>query len=110
MMGWARIEQAVPSHPSSSLQQLAQRFDVWLAGAALLLLLLGLIMIASASISIAERDFGKPLYFFWRQAAYAGIGLALAAGRSFGGFFSRPTCGAAGWPGRSLRGRSNCAT
>jgi cell division protein FtsW len=74
----ARVDQAVPAQATSSLQQLAERFDVWLAGAALLLLAFGLIMIASASISIAEREFGAPLYFFWRQAAYAGIGLGLA--------------------------------
>ena len=80
MMVWARVDQAVPAQPLSSLQQLAQRIDVWLAGAALLLLAFGLIMIASASISIAEREFGAPLYFFWRQAAYAGIGVGLAAG------------------------------
>lgn len=79
-MACARIDQAVPAQATSSLQQLAERFDVWLAGAALLLLAFGLIMIASASISIAEREFGAPLYFFWRQAAYAGIGLGLALG------------------------------
>jgi len=44
----------------------------------LALLLLGLVMVASASINIAQTEFGEPFYFFWRQLAYAGIGVALA--------------------------------
>ena len=49
-------------------------------GAALLLIFAGLIMVASASASISARDHGgDALYYFWRQAGMAGLGLLLAA-------------------------------
>jgi len=56
----------------------AQRFaktDHWMLGAALLLLALGLVMVASASISSADKQFGQPFYYLIRQSAYIGIGL-----------------------------------
>ncbi len=49
--------------------------DPWLLGAVLTLLALGLVMVASASISIAERQTGQPFYYLWRQALFVGIGL-----------------------------------
>ncbi|MEM7280508.1 MAG: putative lipid II flippase FtsW [Pseudomonadota bacterium] len=39
------------------------------------LLLIGLVMVASASISIADRDMGEPMYYLYRQIAFAGVGL-----------------------------------
>jgi cell division protein FtsW len=39
------------------------------------LLGIGLVMVASASMSLAERDFGGPLYFFLRQLVAVAIGL-----------------------------------
>src|SRR5690606_32228839 len=36
-----------------------------------------LVMVASASITIAERVHGEPLYYFYRQSAAALLGLAL---------------------------------
>ncbi len=39
------------------------------------LLLIGLIMMSSASISIAEKNFGNPLYHLQRQSVFALIGL-----------------------------------
>lgn len=39
------------------------------------LLGIGLVMVASASMSLAERDFGGPLYFFWRQLGAVAFGL-----------------------------------
>lgn len=56
-------------------------YDPWLLGVALFLLAFGLVMMASASISIAERQFDAPLHYFWRQAiaATAGLGLAYVA-------------------------------
>ena len=50
--------------------------------AALLLLALGLLMVASASMPIAARQTGQPFYFLIRQGAFALIGL-LAAGFIF---------------------------
>jgi cell division protein FtsW len=51
-------------------------FDLPLVLVAGTLLGVGLVMVASASMSVAERDFGGPLYFFWRQlgAVAAGLG------------------------------------
>ena len=42
------------------------------------LLALGLIMVGSASTSIAERQTGHAFYYLWRQLAYIGVGLGLA--------------------------------
>ena len=52
-------------------------YDVWLAMAALFLLSLGLVMVTSSSITLADRNYGGPLYYFWRQAAALLAGLAL---------------------------------
>lgn len=54
--------------------------DYWLIGAPLLLLGLGLVMVASASIASAERSLGQPLYYLLRQALYLGAALLLAWG------------------------------
>ncbi|MDS4032003.1 MAG: putative lipid II flippase FtsW [Candidatus Contendobacter sp.] len=56
--------------------------DPWVLVPALLLLALGLLMVASASMPIAERQTGQPFYFLLRQGAFAGLGL-LAAGVVF---------------------------
>ncbi len=56
--------------------------DPWILVPALLLLALGLLMVASASMPIAERQTGQPFYFLLRQGAFAGLGL-LAAGVVF---------------------------
>jgi cell division protein FtsW len=50
---------------------------LWLVGAAGILLALGLVMVASASITVAERLHAMPLYYFWRQSAAALIGVGL---------------------------------
>lgn len=39
------------------------------------LLAFGLVMVASASMSLADRNFGSPLYFFWRQLSAVVAGL-----------------------------------
>ena len=51
-------------------------FDVVLVLVAGTLLCVGLIMVASASMSLAERDYGGVLYFFWRQLGAVAVGLA----------------------------------
>ncbi|HEB57876.1 MAG TPA: putative lipid II flippase FtsW [Gammaproteobacteria bacterium] len=53
--------------------------DSWLLGVVLALLVLGLVMVASASISIAERQTGQPFYYFWRQTLFVVIGLLTGA-------------------------------
>lgn len=56
--------------------------DPWVLIAALLLLALGLLIVASASMPIADRQTGQPFYFLLRQGAFLLIGL-LAAGMVF---------------------------
>jgi cell division protein FtsW len=58
----------------------AVTMDYWLLGAALCLLAIGLVMVASASVSIADRQLGEPFYYFKRQVAYALVGLLMAWG------------------------------
>jgi cell division protein FtsW len=55
------------------------RLDAGLALAALALMLLGLVMVSSASITMADRQLGQPFYFVLRQAIHLGLGLLLAA-------------------------------
>jgi cell division protein FtsW len=52
--------------------------DHTLLVAVVVLLALGLVMVGSASTSIAERQTGHAFYFLWRQLAYIGVGLGLA--------------------------------
>lgn len=52
--------------------------DIPLLMAAFTLLGLGLVMIASASIGIAERQVGDPFYYLLRQGLFAAMGVALA--------------------------------
>jgi cell division protein FtsW len=50
---------------------------MWLLSITLLLVALGLVMVTSASVSIAERQMGDSFYFFWRQSAHVSVGLLL---------------------------------
>lgn len=55
--------------------------DCLLLAAACALVVLGLVMVASSSITIADRSLDKPLYFFWKQLAVlvGAVGLSAAA-------------------------------
>lgn len=53
--------------------------DPWLLLSGLFLLALGLLMVASASMPIADRQLGQPFYFLIRQGIYVGIGLMFGA-------------------------------
>lgn len=53
--------------------------DKQLLATALFLLCLGLVMVGSASTSIAEKNLNDAFYFFWRQFGYALVGLLSAA-------------------------------
>jgi cell division protein FtsW len=53
--------------------------DAPLGTAALALLAAGLLMVASASVAVAEKSTGTPLYYFYKQAGFAVLGLALGA-------------------------------
>jgi cell division protein FtsW len=55
-------------------------FDPWLIATALALLCLGLVMVASASLDVAQSAAGRsPFYFVERQLIYATVGVLLAA-------------------------------
>jgi len=70
-----RVIPALRPHVSS--RQCRFYMDMWLLGITLLLIALGLVMVTSASVSIAERQMGDSFYFFWRQSAHVVIGLLL---------------------------------
>ncbi len=59
----------------SSLQ-----FDKSLLFATGALLFIGLVMVCSASITVADSRLEQPLYFFIRQFAFAAVGIAIAWG------------------------------
>ncbi len=58
-----------------SAQRRQRPLDGYLLGIATVLLGLGLVMVASATVTHGARDFSEPLHFFWRQLGHAGIGL-----------------------------------
>lgn len=45
-----------------------------LCAAVALLMAWGLVMVASASVAQAEKMVGEPLYYFWRQITFVGVG------------------------------------
>ncbi len=52
-------------------------FDPWVLMFAVSIVVIGIIMVSSASISIAERDNGEPFYYLYRQLIATGLGLGL---------------------------------
>lgn len=73
-MNWAAILPVINEAKRSQTHAV----DWPLLLAAITLLALGLVMIASASVSIADSRVGDPAYFIVRQGLYAGLGIALA--------------------------------
>jgi cell division protein FtsW len=53
--------------------------DPWVIGPLAALLLVGLVMVASASIGISDRAMGTPFFYFQRQLLYVGLGIAAGA-------------------------------
>ena len=70
--------QAVPAGHAPPRHALSVRHDVWLMGAVAAILGLGLVMVASASVALADRQVGQPFYYFWRQVLYVAAGVWLA--------------------------------
>lgn len=60
-------------------RRLAFLFDPWLLYATLALLCLGLLMVASASMVISDRQFGYPFHFLLHQVLHLSVGIVLAA-------------------------------
>jgi cell division protein FtsW len=50
--------------------------DKWLFGSTLLLVVIGVVMVFSASAVMAGERFGSPYHFLWRQLGWATAGLA----------------------------------
>lgn len=57
--------------------------DLPLLLAALALLALGLVMVGSASIGVAQHNFGDPFHYLWRQGAYALVAVVLGGAAFF---------------------------
>lgn len=54
-------------------------YDRWLVGAVLCILLLGLLMMTSASIVISDKSLQQPFYFLFKQLVYLAIGIAIGS-------------------------------
>lgn len=52
--------------------------DMWLVGSLLAVVILGLIMVGSSSVSVADRELGEPFYYLWRQMLFTGMGMIAA--------------------------------
>lgn len=72
------VQQQAIAQAERGQQQLPLAYDLWLIGVSALLLGIGLIMVVSTSVSIAERRELDPLHYFWRQLIGAGLGIAVA--------------------------------
>jgi len=73
--------QAVTQKAARQLSSVRENtgFDIRLLMLSIVLLCLGLVMVTSASITIADRLYGEPFYFLYRQAVYIAVGLVMAA-------------------------------
>jgi cell division protein FtsW len=69
---------ATMSYARSSGQPRRLVLDSWVIGTVAALLLIGLVMVASASIGIAEKETGQAFYYFKHQIVYVLGGLVAA--------------------------------
>jgi len=70
------VKQAARKKSTSFEIEIAKYFDTKLMFAVLMLLGIGLVMVASSSIEIADRSNGDPLYYFKRQFIFALMGIS----------------------------------
>ena len=68
--------QALPRSRAVDRTAFAYRYDVTLILVVAALLGIGLVMVASASTSIAARTFEDPLAYFWRQSMHVAVAVA----------------------------------
>ena len=73
-----KAQQAFPKNSYSINRNIFHGYDMWLLTITIFLICLGLIMVTSSSITIADREYHQPLYYFWRQLTSIGIALGLA--------------------------------
>ena len=67
------------TRPKSTATKAPIELDPWLLGAAVALAALGLVMVASASLALAERAGLGGLYYFNRHALALALGVAAGA-------------------------------
>ena len=60
------------------MSQQKLRYDRWILVPAVLLMIVGLLMVASASMVISDQSYGQPFHFLFRQGAYYVIGVIIA--------------------------------
>ena len=68
--------QALPRDPAVDRMAFVRRYDATLVLVVAVLTAFGLVMVASASTSIAERAYGDPLHYFWRQSMHVAVATA----------------------------------
>ena len=78
MSAWVQLMLRPVLPESARRNPMEQCVDWTLLSTALVLLGIGLVMIASASVGIAERQTGDPGYYLTRQLLYVGIGLTVS--------------------------------
>ena len=68
------------NNQASMIDKSRMDYDTWLITVTLFMIGLGLVMVASSSITVADADqkYGNNLYFFWRQMVAVSIGLTAA--------------------------------
>ncbi len=69
---------ATLSHGLRARERMAFTWDYVTIGLVAALLLAGLVMVTSASMSIAARDLGSPFFYLERQFVYGGLGVLVA--------------------------------
>jgi cell division protein FtsW len=69
---------ATLSHGMRARERMPFAWDYWTLGLTAALLLVGVVMVTSASMSIAARDLGDPFYFMERQFIFAMAGVLFA--------------------------------
>jgi len=66
------------SRQATRLDEISGRYDGWLLGIACVLACLGVVMVGSASIAIAEGRDAGPFYYLIRHVVFLAIGVGLA--------------------------------
>src|SRR5690606_27504796 len=64
-----------PPRQATRIDDIHGRFDPWLIGTAVALAALGVVMVGSSSIAIAEEHGGGPFYFLVRHLMFLGAGV-----------------------------------
>ena len=78
-MSETSASQALPAELAVDRTAFEYRYDLALVLVVAALLAIGLVMVASASTSIAARAFGDPLHYFWRQSVHVVVAVAAMA-------------------------------